>query len=73
MQFGVRNHRVSFGSFVSFGAFGNVCVTRPPHVAACDIQNPPRSMTFTAISDTLSDNFLTIILLTTISDTLIDF
>ena len=27
----------------------------------------------TAIIDTLSDNFLTIILLTTISDTLIDF
>jgi hypothetical protein len=30
-------------------------------------------MTFTAISDTLSDTFFTIVLLTAISDTLIDF
>jgi hypothetical protein len=30
-------------------------------------------MTFTAISDTLSDTFFTIILLTATSDTLIDF
>jgi hypothetical protein len=30
-------------------------------------------MTFTAMIDTVSDNFLTIILLTTIGDTLIDF
>ncbi len=30
-------------------------------------------MTFTGISDTLSDTFFTIILLTTISDTLFDF
>jgi hypothetical protein len=30
-------------------------------------------MTFTVIGDTLGDNFLTIILLTAIGDTLIDF